>query len=326
MDINLNIHLNITFTGALPVQLVNTDNHPPVQIEPEKPEEQHQANILPKRVATYNVQPKHIAALQPIVTELLKEYPTVSTAALIAKAIKQLKLPVLVDAVHDKITYPSDYKARVGGRMPVEMKRDAAALVVGGVPSGIVSTLCEGRGCLCTDSFKRMVHSISEKDVERVKQKYKDMLNVYGIYDTVSYSDLIKTSYGKTSSLHNKPVQFRKVYTPEQVEAVVTAYQSLPRNDRATIKEDMNAVRKLSGVNACDRTLKKLIFSHTDMQGCENILTPEIKPYLKDGGIYIMSGIIEDKEDYVVDVLNKADMKILEINHMGEWVGIVAQK
>ncbi len=54
-------------------------------------------------------------------------------------------------------------------------------------------------------------------------------------------------------------------------------------------------------------------------------LTPEIKPYLKKGGIYIMSGIIDEKEQYVLDFLKENDMEVLEVNHQGEWVGIVAR-
>ncbi len=54
-------------------------------------------------------------------------------------------------------------------------------------------------------------------------------------------------------------------------------------------------------------------------------LTPNIKPLLKKGGIYITSGIIEDKEDYMLDVMKENGMEVLEVNHQGEWVGIVAR-
>ncbi len=54
-------------------------------------------------------------------------------------------------------------------------------------------------------------------------------------------------------------------------------------------------------------------------------VTPNIKPYLKEGGIYITSGIIEDKEDYMLEVLKDNGMEVLEVNHQGEWVGIVAR-
>ena len=65
----------------------------------------------------------------------------------------------------------------------------------------------------------------------------------------------------------------------------------------------------------------------------ENILanvqvpqTPEIIHQLKKGGIYITSGIIEDKEEVVVEAVKKAGLEVLEVNHQGEWVSVTARK
>ncbi len=55
-------------------------------------------------------------------------------------------------------------------------------------------------------------------------------------------------------------------------------------------------------------------------------LTPVIVPHLKEGGIYITSGIIDDKEEVVVEAVKAAGLKILEITHQGEWVSVTAQK
>ena len=55
-------------------------------------------------------------------------------------------------------------------------------------------------------------------------------------------------------------------------------------------------------------------------------LTPVIIHQLKKGGIYITSGIIEDKEEVVVEAVKKAGLEVLEVNHQGEWVNITAQK
>lgn len=49
-------------------------------------------------------------------------------------------------------------------------------------------------------------------------------------------------------------------------------------------------------------------------------LTPVIIHQLKKGGIYITSGIIEDKEEVVVEAVKKAGLEVLEVNHQGEWV------
>lgn len=55
-------------------------------------------------------------------------------------------------------------------------------------------------------------------------------------------------------------------------------------------------------------------------------LTPQVDKHLKKGGIYITSGIIDDKEEDVKKAITDAGMEILEINHKGEWVCIVARK
>lgn len=47
---------------------------------------------------------------------------------------------------------------------------------------------------------------------------------------------------------------------------------------------------------------------------------------LKKGGIYITSGIIEDKEEVVVEAVKKAGLEVLEVNHQGEWVSVTARK
>ena len=55
-------------------------------------------------------------------------------------------------------------------------------------------------------------------------------------------------------------------------------------------------------------------------------LTPVIIHQLKKGGIYITSGIIEDKEEVVVEAVKKAGLEFLEVNHQGEWVSVTARK
>lgn len=55
-------------------------------------------------------------------------------------------------------------------------------------------------------------------------------------------------------------------------------------------------------------------------------LTPVIVNHLKKGGIYITSGIIDDKEQTVVDAVKAAGLEVLEVNRQGEWVGVVARK
>ncbi|MCR4807521.1 MAG: 50S ribosomal protein L11 methyltransferase [Lachnospiraceae bacterium] len=55
-------------------------------------------------------------------------------------------------------------------------------------------------------------------------------------------------------------------------------------------------------------------------------LTPVIMSQLKPSGIYITSGIIEDKEQAVVDAVKAAGLEVMEVNHQGEWVSVTARK
>lgn len=55
-------------------------------------------------------------------------------------------------------------------------------------------------------------------------------------------------------------------------------------------------------------------------------MAPVIPARLKEGGIFISSGIIDFKEQEVKEAIERAGMTILEINHQGEWVGITARK
>ena len=55
-------------------------------------------------------------------------------------------------------------------------------------------------------------------------------------------------------------------------------------------------------------------------------LTPVILNQLKPGGIYITSGIIDEKEDTVVECVKANGLEVLEVNHQGEWVSVTARK
>lgn len=55
-------------------------------------------------------------------------------------------------------------------------------------------------------------------------------------------------------------------------------------------------------------------------------LTPVILNQLKPGGIYITSGIIDDKEETVVNAVKAAGLEVLEVTYQGEWVSVTARK
>ncbi len=55
-------------------------------------------------------------------------------------------------------------------------------------------------------------------------------------------------------------------------------------------------------------------------------LTPVIVHQMKKGGIYITSGIIDDKEETVTAAVKAAGLEVLEITYQGEWVSVTARK
>lgn len=55
-------------------------------------------------------------------------------------------------------------------------------------------------------------------------------------------------------------------------------------------------------------------------------LTPVIVNQLKPGGVYITSGIIDNKEQTVCDAVEAAGFEIIEVTYQGEWVSVTARK
>ena len=55
-------------------------------------------------------------------------------------------------------------------------------------------------------------------------------------------------------------------------------------------------------------------------------LTPVIVRHMKPGGIYITSGIIDDKEETVVEAVKAAGLTVEEVTYQGEWVSVTARK
>ncbi len=55
-------------------------------------------------------------------------------------------------------------------------------------------------------------------------------------------------------------------------------------------------------------------------------LTPVIIHQMKKGAIYITSGIIDDKEETVINAVKAAGLEVLEVTYQGEWVSVTARK
>ena len=67
---------------------------------------------------------------------------------------------------------------------------------------------------------------------------------------------------------------------------------------------------------------------------CANILVDVLEPlsvnihrHMKHGAYFITSGIINTKEEEVVEAFKKnPELEIVEINHDGEWVNVTARR
>ena len=80
------------------------------------------------------------------------------------------------------------------------------------------------------------------------------------------------------------------------------------------------SVQDWAGYNCYDIVVANIL--HTVLEP----LTPVVVNQIKPGGIYITSGIIVEKEDFVVDVVKKAGLELIEVTRDGEWVSVTARK
>ena len=55
-------------------------------------------------------------------------------------------------------------------------------------------------------------------------------------------------------------------------------------------------------------------------------LTPVAVGALKKGGVYITSGIIDDKEETVIGAIKAAGLTVTEVTRQGEWVSVTARR
>lgn len=92
---------------------------------------------------------------------------------------------------------------------------------------------------------------------------------------------------------------------------------------------DEEFTRILGNIADDPKTQKRIGYQKYDVAAANIIaeiladVTPAVPAALKDGGIYITSGILREREQIVLDAAEKAGFKLEEINHMGEWSCIV---
>ena len=55
-------------------------------------------------------------------------------------------------------------------------------------------------------------------------------------------------------------------------------------------------------------------------------MTPVVARLLKKGGVYITSGILEEKEEKITEAVQAAGMELLEVTRQNDWVSVTARK
>ena len=111
--------------------------------------------------------------------------------------------------------------------------------------------------------------------------------------------------------------------------AITAAHENMESND---IPEDQFTV--LTGNLIDDRTIQDAVGYEAYDLAVANILADVIiplqavmPPHLKQGGIFITSGIIDMKEQEVLDAFAANDaFEVIEVNHQKDWVSVVARK
>lgn len=109
--------------------------------------------------------------------------------------------------------------------------------------------------------------------------------------------------------------------------AVDTAYQNAERND-----VDKSRYTVLAGNVLTDPDIQTEIAKNSYEVVCANIvadviigLAPKAKEYMKKGGVFITSGIIEDRIDDVKNALRENGFEIVAVNQRKDWASIICE-
>lgn len=108
--------------------------------------------------------------------------------------------------------------------------------------------------------------------------------------------------------------------------AVDIAYQNADRNGI-----DKSKYHVYSGNILTDEELQNKISGKYDVVAANIVadviigLTPKAREYMKDGGVFITSGIIEDRVEDVKAVLIENDFEIVDVKQRKDWFSIVCK-
>ncbi len=87
-----------------------------------------------------------------------------------------------------------------------------------------------------------------------------------------------------------------------------------------------NNVKCTFELNTADKLNEKYDFVLANI--LHNVLAAimgDLKNIMKHGGYLVLSGILEEKKDIVLDAVNKNDLKLVEEAHQNQWVALVVK-
>lgn len=278
MELNINLRINFVFNHKVEVT--------------EQPKKQNVATVGTPMMPYTNVHRKilkdvdsrSLRIIQEKVTELTQKTSGLTRSSLLAKASKLTGIPFVANVVMKKIVFPENYKyAKKSIRRctPTEHK-DIAALVVGGATINVISIIFENCSSITRSaSVKKCMAATKPADVERVREKYKDILVMYGEYNRIAYD---RHNYEcKKFDCQNTPLdvvrKHKSIFSPEKIKLLVETYESLPVSRASSLHRDIYTVAKLCNVKESNRAILRALFAHERIPGCENIRTPEVKNY-----------------------------------------------
>ena len=124
----------------------------------------------------------------------------------------------------------------------------------------------------------------------------------------------------------NDPTRKSKIFTLPQGEGSVET-QSNQQSKNSTASQGDGSSSIYFELNTADKITKKYDFV------CANILhnvlaeiMGDLKNIMKDSGKLVLSGILDEKKQVVLDAIEKFGLKIIETNYQDKWVSFVVEK
>ena len=124
----------------------------------------------------------------------------------------------------------------------------------------------------------------------------------------------------------NDPTRKSKIFTLPQGEgSIETQSNQQSKNSNIIQEEDISNI--CFELNTADKITEKYDFV------CANILhnvlaeiMGDLKNIMKDSGKLVLSGILDEKKQVVLDAIEKFGLKIIETNYQDQWISFVVEK